>query len=55
MRAEWEDMEIYLTEEEAIDISTTFPNERVEIFVKVDNKYIPSYCYYQNGILISNH
>ena len=47
----WEDMIIYLTEEKAIEASKTFPNWRVEIFVRRENDLVPSYNYYKNGIL----
>lgn len=32
--SEWEDIVIYLSEKEAIDISNKYPNSRVEIFSK---------------------
>lgn len=52
--SEWEDAIIFLSEEEAIQISIKYPESRVEIFSKPDNKsgYIPTYNYYENGILI---
>ena len=52
---EWEDMTIFLTETDAIKISIKYPKSRVEIFGKGnDNGYIPTYNYYQNGILIES-
>ena len=45
----WEDMIIFLTEEEAIQASF---NSRVEIFSKnTDLGYLPTYNYYKNGEL----
>jgi len=55
--AEWEDTRILLSEEEAIEISKKYPNHRVEIFNKKNDKetfkfgYSPSYNYYKNGKL----
>ena len=47
---EWEDISIVLTKEDAIKISINNPKLRVEIFNKtIDNRYIPTYDYYQNG------
>ena len=49
----WEDTSIILTIEDAIKKSITYPNKRVEIFSKtINNEYIPTYNYYQNGIYI---
>ena len=50
---EWEDLKIYLTQEEAIDISIKYPKCRVEIFSKnkLENGYVPTYSYYLNGKL----
>lgn len=50
---EWEDIVIYLTEEDAIESSIRYPNSRVEIFTKHYhfNQYLPTYNYYKNGIL----
>jgi hypothetical protein len=49
--SEWEDIVIVLTEEEAIQLSITYPNSRVEIFSKHQhfNQYIPTYNCYKNG------
>lgn len=53
---EWEDIVILLSEEDAINESIKYPNARVEIFGKNDNlKYIPTYNYYKNGILIQKN
>ena len=47
---EWEDISIVLTEEDAIKLSIDNPKLRVEIFNKtINNRYIPTYHYYQNG------
>jgi hypothetical protein len=47
--AEWEDLVIYLTKEEAIEQSKKYPRIRVEIFRKSERGYVPSYNYYLNG------
>jgi hypothetical protein len=51
--SEWDDIVVYLTEEEAIESSIIYPNSRVEIFTKhrCFNQYVPTYNYYQNGVL----
>jgi hypothetical protein len=51
--SEWEDITILLSEEDAINESKNYPNDRVEIFSK-NNKhgYTPTYNYYKNGILV---
>lgn len=46
---EWEDFEIVLTEEEAIEATRKNTNIRAEIFVKKGNKYVPTYKYIVNG------
>ena len=52
---EWEDSIIILSKEEAIKQSIDYPKNRVEIFSKIyTNRYVPTYNYYQNGILIQN-
>lgn len=53
--SEWEDLVIYLNEDEAIQISIRKPNSRIEIFEKPDdfNGYLPTYKYYKNGLLCS--
>jgi hypothetical protein len=49
---DWEDMVIFLSEEEAIKISIKYPNIRIEVFKKnVDFGYSPTYNYYKNGVL----
>ena len=51
--SEWEDIIVLLTEEEAINQSKKYPNDRVEIFSKNNNfGYTPTYNYYQNGLLV---
>jgi hypothetical protein len=53
--SEWEDIEIYDNKEDAINASIKyFKSRRVEIFKKVENKFTPTYSFYQNGILIEN-
>jgi hypothetical protein len=49
--SEWEDIVILLSKEDAINESIIHSNDRVEIFCKTNYKYIPTYNYYQNGIL----
>ena len=52
---EWEDSIIILSKEEAIKQSIDYPNNRVEIFSKINtSRYLPTYNYYKNGILIQN-
>jgi len=49
---EWEDMVVYLSKEDAIAASKTWPKCRVEIFGKKNDAnvgYIPTYNYYENG------
>ena len=50
---EWEDIVVYLSEEEAIRASYMYPNIRIEIFGKnIENKgYSPTYNYYKAGRL----
>jgi hypothetical protein len=54
--SEWEDIVIYLSEKEAIELSVKYPNSRIEIFAKTnnDNGYYPTYNYYENGKLYKN-
>lgn len=51
---EWEDMELYDSEEAAIAASKKHPSMRVEVFKKEtpDGSYLPMYCFYRNGELI---
>lgn len=49
---EWEDMVMYLTEEEAIRASIQHSNWRVEIFTRNEKGYVPTYHYYKNGVLV---
>lgn len=47
---EWEDIVIYITEDEAIEASKKYPSSRIEIFKKDENnKYKPKYCYIKDG------
>ena len=50
-RAEWDDIIVIVTEEEAIEMSKLHPQCRVEIFSKRPNNigYIPTHNYYKNG------
>lgn len=50
---DWEDIVIYLTEEEAIETSLTYPNRRIELFGKNTGYtgYSPTYNYYKGGKL----
>jgi len=53
--AEWEDIVVYLTKDEALEKSKAWPNTRVEIFSKSEKGgYRPTYSYFLNGILIDN-
>ncbi len=49
--SEWEDIVIYLTEEEAIKISKEYPTIHIEIFTKNPglSGYRPTYKYYRDG------
>ena len=50
--AEWEDLVIYLTKEEAIEVSKKYPRARLEVFRKSgEGGYVPTYTYYSNGEL----
>ena len=51
-KSDWEDLVVFISEEDAIEISKKYPNKRVEIFSKNENKsgYTPTYNFYQNGI-----
>jgi len=48
---EWEDMIVFLSEENAIKMSIKYPSCRVEVFGKkdIDLGYTSTYNYYQNG------
>jgi len=50
--ADWEDIVVFLLEEEAIRTSKENPHSRVEIFTRTENSYgyTPTYYYYQNGV-----
>jgi hypothetical protein len=50
--AEWEDIIIFLSEEEAMEKSKQYPNTRLEIFEKAaKGGYYPTYKYFLNGVL----
>ena len=51
-KCEWEDLIIFLDEDEARTASIINLKSRVEIFSKTQNGYKPTYCYYKNGNLI---
>ena len=50
--AEWEDLVIYLSKEEAITKSKKHPNVRLDIYKKSADGYRPSYNYFLNGLLV---
>ena len=52
--AEWEDLVIYLSLEEAIEKSKKFPKVRLDIYKKTPDGYRPTYKFYLNGELIDN-
>ena len=53
--SEWEDMIIFLSEEDGVNESLKYPTSRVEVFSKTDNSgYSPTYNYYKNGVYIQN-
>ena len=53
--AEWEDIVVYLTLEEALEKSKAWPNTRLEIFSKSEKGgYRPTYTYYLNGLFVDN-
>jgi hypothetical protein len=52
--AEWEDIIVFLSEEEAIEKSKKYPKARLELFAKSEKGYKPTYKYYQNGVLVQN-
>jgi hypothetical protein len=47
--AEWEDLIIFLSKEEAIAKSLKYPEVRLEIFEKSSKGYYPTYHYYLKG------
>ena len=49
--AEWEDIVVFLSKEEAIEKSIKCPHVRLEIFEKTPTGYHPIYNYYLNGLL----
>ena len=50
---EWEDIIVFLSEEEGINESVKNPKSRVEVFSKTDKTgYSPTYNYYQNGVYV---
>jgi hypothetical protein len=52
---DWEDMIVFLSEENAIKMSIKYPRDRVEIFTKNDTcGYKATYNYYKNGEFIHN-
>ena len=50
--AEWEDLVIYLSKEDAIAKSKKFPKVRLDIYKKTEDGYRPTYRYYLNGELV---
>ena len=51
--AEWEDIVIYLSRDEAIARSKKVPKVRMEIFKKTDDGYRPTSTYFLNGEIIN--
>ena len=49
---EWEDMVLFTSKEEAIEKSIQYPKQRVEVFQKKENGFVPTYCYYEKGVLV---
>jgi len=49
---DWEDMVIFIDDDDAKTASIKNPDQRVEIFSKTKNGYKPTNCYYKNGNLI---
>ncbi len=50
--AEWEDLVVYLSKEEAIARSLKYPKTRIEIFSRSENGgYVPTYNFYLNGTI----
>jgi hypothetical protein len=51
--AEWEDIVVFLSEEEAIEKSKQCPKVRLERFIKSPKGgYRPTYNYYLNGVFV---
>lgn len=51
--AEWEDIIVFLSEEEAIEKSIKCPKVRLEVFKKSPKGgYRPTYNYYLNGLYV---
>ena len=51
--AEWEDLILFLSKEEAIEKSKKCPKVRLEIFKKSPKGgYIPTYNYYLDGVYV---
>ena len=50
--AEWEDLVIYLSLEEAIAKSKKHPTVRLDIYNKTLDGYRPTYKYYLNGEMV---
>jgi hypothetical protein len=47
--AEWEDLVIYVSLDEAIAKSKKYPKVRLDIYKKTEDGYRPTYKYYLNG------
>lgn len=52
--AEWEDISILVSKEDAVKASIKYPKATVQIFAKENNStaYKPTYHYYENGKFI---
>lgn len=54
--AEWEDLVIFVTEEEALRMSIQYPKHRVEVFRRKQDHggFEPTYTYIKNGKYVQN-
>jgi len=53
--AEWEDIVVYTSKEDAIKKSLKHPKIRLEIFIRgEDGGYRPTYLYFLNGELVNS-
>jgi hypothetical protein len=48
---DWENMIIFLSQQDAIEASNKYPNSRIEIFSKSVFGYQPTYDFYKHGTL----
>jgi hypothetical protein len=54
-RAEWEDLVLFISEEDAIQASLQYKSRRVEIFEQKEGRpgFCPTYSYYKQGKLVN--